>query len=72
MFLLVFTLIFGVFIYVFVWGIKSDAFVSGFRNVARIASFFYLVLQAMALVDMSFTFHEVLVEKIDDTDVTRS
>ena len=58
MFLLVFILVLAVFVYVFVWGIKSNAFLSGFRNVARIASFFYLILQAMSLVDMSFTFHE--------------
>ena len=69
MFLLVFILVLAVFVYVFVWGIKSNAFLSGFRNVARIASFFYLILQAMSLVDMSFTFHEFLIDKIDDTNV---
>ena len=70
MFLLVFLIFVGIFSYVFVWGIKSNAFISGYRSVARIASFLYLVLQAMSLVDMAFSFHEWLLSKIEETDVS--
>ena len=60
------------FTWLFVWGIKSNNWLYGFRNVARFGAGAYLVLQLMSLVDFSFWCHEALVAKIDDTNVTIS
>ena len=69
MFLIIFTMLVVGFLFVFLYGIRSNEFLSGYRHVARIGSFVYLVLQAIALVDMAFTFHEYFMEKIENTDV---
>lgn len=70
LFLLIFLLVVGIFAYIFVWCVQSSVFIRVFRNIARVASFFYLVLQTMSLVDMAFTFHDWLLMKIDETNVT--
>ena len=69
MFLIIFTMLIVGFLFLFLYGIKSNEFLSGYRHVTRIGSFVYLVLQAIALVDMAFTFHEYFMEKIEQTDV---
>lgn len=70
MFLLVFLLLVALFAYLFVWKLKSASFLLKYRSFARGASFLYLVLQAMSLVDMSFTFHDWLIRKVDETNVS--
>ena len=55
--------------WLFIWGIKSDAWVVPYRSVCRVVSFFYLILQLMAFVDFSFTLHEVITAKMDETNV---
>ena len=70
MFLLVFLLLVALFAYLFIWKLKSSAFLLKYRSFARGASFLYLVLQSMSLVDLSFTFHEWLIKKVDETNVS--
>ena len=69
MFLLVFLLLVALFAYLFIWKLKSPSFLLKYRSFARGASFLYLVLQSMSLVDLSFTFHEWLITKVDETNV---
>lgn len=71
MFLGVFLLFVIFFSWLFLWGIDSESkgWVIGYRNVSRIASGAYLILQLMALVDFSFTCHEMMTEKMDETNV---
>ncbi|KAK8824087.1 serine incorporator [Blastocystis sp. ATCC 50177/Nand II] len=54
--------------WLFIWGIKSDAWIVPYRSLCRIVSFFYLVLQLMAFVDFSFTLHEMITAKLDETN----
>lgn len=49
MFLIVFLVILIFFTWLFIWGIKSNAWVPIFRTVARIGSVVYLILQLMGL-----------------------
>lgn len=58
--------------WLFIWGIKSDAWVVPYRTLCRYASFFYLVLQLMAFVDFSFTIHDIMTTKMDETNVMNS
>ena len=69
MFLGVFLVIAIFFTWLFVWGIKSTAWIYGFRSVARIVSAIYLVLQAIALVDFAFTLHDIITAKMEETNV---
>lgn len=71
MFLGVFLLFVVFFSWLFLWGIdpETKGWVLGYRNVSRIASCAYLILQLMALVDFSFTCHEMMTEKMDETNV---
>ena len=69
MFLGVFLVFIIFFSWLFLWGIKSSDWINGYRNVRRIASAFYLILQLMAFVDLSFTCHDVLISKMDETNV---
>lgn len=58
--------------WLFIWGIKSDAWIVPYRSLCRVVSFFYLVLQLMAFVDFSFTLHEMITAKLDETNVASS
>lgn len=69
MFLGVFVLILIFFTWLFVWGIKSVDWLNGYRGVARILSAVYLVLQSLSLVDFAFTLHEIITQKMEDTNV---
>lgn len=72
MFLIVFLVILIFFTWLFIWGIKSNAWVPAFRTIARIGSVVYLIIQLMAFVDLSFTLHEIFCEKMDATNVVSS
>ena len=69
MFLGIFLLILIFFTWLFLWGIKSSGWINGYRVAARIGSFIYLILQLMAFVDMAFTIHELLIVKMEETNV---
>lgn len=69
MFLGIFLLILIFFTWLFLWGISSSGWINFYRGLARVGAFFYLVLQLMAFVDLAFTVHEVLTNKMDETNV---
>ncbi|KAK8807640.1 hypothetical protein WA171_000593 [Blastocystis sp. BT1] len=64
----VFVVILIFFTWLFVWGVNSVDWLYGYRGVARILSAFYLVLQSLSLVDFAFTLHDVLTQKMEDTN----
>ena len=72
MFLGIFLLILINFTWLFIWGIESTGWIGFYTVVARIGSAFYLILQLMAFVDLSFTIHDLLIAKMDETNVVFS
>ena len=69
MFFGVFFLILIFFSWLFIWGIDSIQWMTGFRNIARVLSAIYLILQSLALVDFAFSLHEIISEKMEETNV---
>ena len=69
MFLGIFVILLLIFSGIFIWGIKSTAWLIGFRNFARIASALWLIMQSVSLVDFAFTIHDILTAKMDETNV---
>ena len=68
----IFLLILIFFTWLFIWGIESTGWIGFYTVVARIGSAFYLILQLMAFVDLSFTIHDLLIAKMDETNVVFS
>lgn len=69
MFLGIFLLILIFFTWLFIWGVDSSSWIGFYRGCARVGSVFYLILQLMAFVDLSFTVHDLLIVKMDETNV---